>query len=159
MVNTKYISGISVLFRMCLAGVFIYAAVEKIAAPAEFAITIENYRLIPSLFSNTIAIFLPWIELWCGIFLLFGIWQRGSAVLLAGMCLVFIAAILSAMIRGLEIDCGCFGLGEKISVYRILEDLLLLVMALFLIKFPSTRHTLHQIKKTRAEPVTQKPDA
>ncbi len=159
MATTKYINIISGLFRVCLAGVFIYAAVEKISAPAEFAITIENYRLVPSVFSNTIAVFLPWIELWCGILLLLGIWQRGSAALLAGMSLVFIAALLSAMIRGLEIDCGCFGLGDRISIYRILEDLILLLMALFLIKFPSTCFTINHLKRAKAKPVTQKPDA
>jgi len=135
-------SFVSLLFRFILSLVFIISALDKIASPAEFAIAVENYRIIPSVFTNTIAIFLPWIEFFCGLFLLLGIWQRGSTVIIAALSILFISAMISVLLRGLDIDCGCFGAGVKVDNYRIAEDIVLLLLALFLIKFPSEKFTL-----------------
>lgn len=128
---------LSLICRVILAVVFISAAVEKMTGPSEFALAIENYHIVPPVFTNTIAVILPWIEFWCGLTLLAGLWQRGSAAIIAVLLLVFVAALVSVLLRGLEIDCGCFGTDSQVSVYRLLEDLLFLIMAIYLIKYPS----------------------
>jgi hypothetical protein len=46
------------------------------------------------------------------------------------------------MIRGLEIDCGCFGAGSEVNAYRIVEDIVLLLMSVYLAKHPSDKFTL-----------------
>ncbi|HOE97346.1 MAG TPA: MauE/DoxX family redox-associated membrane protein, partial [Candidatus Sumerlaeota bacterium] len=52
---------------------------------------------------------LIWLEILCGALLVLGIWSRPAALLIAGMLCLFFVALASAVVRGLEIDCGCFG--------------------------------------------------
>jgi putative oxidoreductase len=149
----KMISGnikviLSLIFRVVLAVVFINAAIEKITYPSEFAVAIDNYGIVPPLFTNTIAVILPWIEFLCGLTLLAGLWQRGSAVIMVVLLMVFAAALISVLMRGLEIDCGCFGTDSQVSVHRLLEDLLFLFMAIYLIKYPSYLFSADSMRTT-----------
>ena len=119
--------------RIALAGVFGYAAVPKIIDPAGFAKSIHNYQLLPDTFINPLAIFLPWLELLAAVALLVvPSLRRGARLLIAAMLLVFIAAIGSAMARGINIDCGCFsttGAGMKAGWLHELLDVALLAIA------------------------------
>ncbi|MCR4438698.1 MAG: MauE/DoxX family redox-associated membrane protein [bacterium] len=121
--------------RIVLGIIFVYAAVGKIADPAEFVRDVDNYRLLPYLAVALTAAILPWLELLCGIGLIIGRWTRGSAFLVAVMLVVFLAGLISALARGLDIDCGCFSLGSeasKVSLYRVLEDVLMLAAAVWI---------------------------
>jgi putative oxidoreductase len=95
--------------RLLLAGVFFYAAIPKIADPAAFAVDIANYRILPGGAVHALAVTLPWIELVVAVLLVLGFWTRAAAILSGLMLLVFIASMASAVVRGLDIDCGCFG--------------------------------------------------
>ncbi len=120
------------LARLILAAIFIYAGVIKIVDPRGFASNIDNYQMLPYIMVALVAIILPWIEVLAGLALLLGKWMRGSAMLLMILNAVFIIAIASALARGLDIDCGCFttsDTGTQIGIRKIIEDLLLLVMA------------------------------
>ena len=59
------------------------------------------------------AITLPWIEIVAGVLLVIGLWARAAAFMCVGMNVVFIIAIISALRRGLDISCGCFGGGAE----------------------------------------------
>lgn len=119
--------------RFIVAFVFILAAAEKISDPGAFAESIANYRILPEFSHNIAAILLPWLELFCGVLLLCGISVRENTVILALLLAVFILMIASAMIRGLDINCGCFGshLDEKAGYRKIAENLLLLLLCLY----------------------------
>jgi len=115
--------------RWILALVFLYAGIGKIINPADFAQDIDNYRILPYLLVTLMAAILPWIEVICGLLLLLGKWNLGTSFTVAGMNVVFIIAISSAMARGLDISCGCFasfGEGAKAGFPKIFEDLFLL---------------------------------
>jgi putative oxidoreductase len=123
------------LFRLILGAVFIYAGVQKISSPADFAVAIENYLLLPAVLINPAAIILPWLEIFCGVFLIAGIFIRASAILVSVMTLVFIIAIFSALIRGLDITCGCFAADTPVDWLKIVEDFVLLGMSLHLVYY------------------------
>lgn len=127
--------GFGLLVRLFLGGVFIYASLDKIQNPAAFAKIIDNYRILPLVTVNLLAIFLPWLELIIGVCLILGIARNGSSFILSGMILVFILAIGSVLIRGLDISCGCFTTsseGDPIALKRLLEDLGFLILSLYL---------------------------
>ena len=130
---------LSMIFRFILGAVFIYAGVQKIFVPAEFSQSIQNYMILPAALTNLVAIFLPWLEICCGILLLAGIFIRASAILLTLMNLVFVIAILSALIRGLDINCGCFGSDTPLDWFKMIENLILLAMSLHLVYIPPPR--------------------
>ena len=94
--------------RLGLAGVFIYAGVVKAHDAVAFAGQIANYQLLPYAWNYLVAAILPYIELLCGMLLLINRRVRPSVLVLFVLNLVFIAALVSAIVRGLDIDCGCF---------------------------------------------------
>ena len=117
--------------RLVLGFVFIYASVDKIAHPAEFAQSIYNYRMMPHATINLMAILMPWLELICGVLLAIGVLWRGSALLIGFMLLVFIIAISTALLRGLDISCGCFSVegGHGVAVDLLVRDVLMFIGA------------------------------
>lgn len=124
----------NLLLRLSLGGFFIYAGVEKIINPANFAKSIANFRMLPHETVHLMAITLPWIEVLAGSLLVFRVWPRSNALAIAGMLVVFLIAIGSAMDRGLNIECGCTGTvkGSKVGWKKIGENTLMLATALWL---------------------------
>ena len=111
-----------------LALVFIYASFYKIAYPNEFYTAAANYQILPQYGAYAIAYFLPALELFAGLALLNKKFLIPSLTIICAMLVVFIVAILSAWIRGLDISCGCFGGGAKGEYIDVLiRDILLLV--------------------------------
>ena len=118
--------------RILLGAIFIYAGVSKILNPDQFAQAVMNYRIVPLVSVNLFAIVLPWLELVAGIFLLVGLFSVGSIVMIAVLMALFLGAIASALLRGLDISCGCFSTGgaHKITTLYFIRDLLLFALAL-----------------------------
>jgi hypothetical protein len=54
-------------------------------------------------------LFLPWLEILCGLALVVRRLYAGALSILLGLMLVFIAGTLAARARGIDISCGCFG--------------------------------------------------
>ena len=123
--------------RLILGVIFIVAGIDKIANPDAFSASIEAYKLLPYSLINVVALIIPWIELICGIFLVGGVYLRGASALLSILLVVFIFAIISAMMRELKIDCGCFGKehATPVSWMKVLEDLGLFVLGIHLLLF------------------------
>jgi uncharacterized membrane protein YphA (DoxX/SURF4 family) len=118
------------LVRFVLAGIFIYAGLIKYLHPDVFLVDIEGYRLLPYPLAWVLAFYLPPVEIICGVLLLFsGIYRRSAAVILIVLMLLFMIAILSAWIRGLDISCGCFGAAKNSTNYPLLiiRDLVIFV--------------------------------
>lgn len=124
-------SYLTLLLRLALGGIFLYAGVTKIVDPPAFAGSIAAYRLLPYFGNYLLAATLPWLELLCGLLLIVGHRVRVAAAILLLLNLLFMAAIASTIARGLDIDCGCFRQGGgKTSAWTALwRDLLLVAMA------------------------------
>jgi uncharacterized membrane protein YphA (DoxX/SURF4 family) len=119
------------VFRIVLGGLFVYAGIVKVLAPLDFAQNIRNYDLVGQSLSFIAAIVLPWLEILAGAFLIAGIWQRGAALVISGLLAFFIALTIVTMIRGLGVDCGCFGaIDRKAGLSVVLEDLAMLYLGL-----------------------------
>lgn len=81
----------------------------SVASPVEFASGIDNFKLVPWPVSVALAFYLPWLEIFCALGLLFRLLYRGALTLLITLMAVFTLAITAAKVRGLDITCGCFG--------------------------------------------------
>jgi uncharacterized membrane protein YphA (DoxX/SURF4 family) len=123
------------LLRLVVGGAFVVAGVLKIAAPEKFALDVGNYRLLPHELTNLVAILLPWVEALAGILLLVGLWLRPAAVVITGMTVMFLVVIVSALARGLNIECGCFGTvgGKYVGLTNLAIDSTLLCLAALLV--------------------------
>lgn len=122
-------------FRIAFGLIFIWASWDKLFDPHAFARVIYNYKLLPPMLINPIAIILPWLEMCCGVLLVIGVMPRGSLLILNGMLLVFAFALGVALYRGLDITCGCFSLGQegrKVAWSTLGMDVVLLFFGIFL---------------------------
>ena len=121
------------VLRLFLAAVFLYAAYTKLRQPyLLFAMSIDAYQLLPEWAVLTLGRTIPWLELLLGILLATGYGLRyaaAGATLLLGL---FFGVMLQAYVKGMGIDCGCFGLGEKISPFTLTRDGLLVALSLIL---------------------------
>jgi uncharacterized membrane protein YphA (DoxX/SURF4 family) len=97
------------VLRLVTAGLFIWAASVKLANPVKFLFSIKGFEVLPEHMLEPLTFMVPWIELVCAAALLLGFWARPAAIVIGGMLLVFVGAILSVLIRGMSVDCGCFG--------------------------------------------------
>ena len=132
------------IFRVILGIIFIYASYEKILDPTAFSKNIHNYHTTDNLIwvENLVALILPWLELVVGVFLIFGVFLKGSTSITIGLYIFFIIILSQAVFRGIDVHCGCFKTEADAGVTdlrmelikRIGQDFVLLGMA-FIIKY------------------------
>jgi len=131
---TKTGEYIAFVGRIVVGLVFVAASIDKIADPESFANSIMNYRIVSGNMPMLLATVLPWLELLCGLALCFGIVVRGSSMLSSAMLLMFTVAVISAVLSGLDISCGCFTqdpAASKVGWVKVGENALLLLISLY----------------------------
>jgi putative oxidoreductase len=128
---------------IALGAVFVYASLDKIASPLEFAKIVYRYRLagptaglgvVPA---NALAVVLPWLELVTGVLLITGVWRREAAALAGGMLVMFLVAVSYVLWQGIDVaHCGCFtvgGEGRSAGWTLIAGELGLLALAAYVV--------------------------
>jgi uncharacterized membrane protein YphA (DoxX/SURF4 family) len=134
--------------RLVLGGVFVVAGALKVPDPAAAVRAVRAYQLLPEPLVAPVAFGLPVVEIALGLALLAGVFVRTAAIASAVLLVVFLGAVSSAWARGLQIDCGCFskggqvGAGETSYPVEVLRDIALLLIALALARWPSSRLAL-----------------
>jgi uncharacterized membrane protein YphA (DoxX/SURF4 family) len=101
--------------RLIIAVIFLYAGYEKVREPwLQFAISVESFKMVPETWLEPIARILPWCEIVLGAALLLpGIIGRWSSVVATGLLSFFLFIGIRASVKGLIVDCGCFGAGHS----------------------------------------------
>jgi hypothetical protein len=118
--------------RLILGGVFIYASIDKILHPGDFAKAVANYKVLTSpVLINLVGVILPWCELLAGVLIILRVWARGAWTVLTGLTAVFIVLIAVTMARGIDVNCGCFSTtgASKVGWDLLVRDILLLIPA------------------------------
>ncbi len=146
---------VGTLARLGLAAVWLVSGWLKAADPDQTYVAVRAYDVLPTAGVDVVAALLPWLELALGVLLLAGIGTRAVAILSAALLLVFVAGVAQAWVRGLSIDCGCFGGGGAVEpgrtmyVQELLRDAGFLLMAGWLIARPRTLFALDDRLGTR----------
>jgi uncharacterized membrane protein YphA (DoxX/SURF4 family) len=126
---------VALFLRLMLGLVFISASIDKISDPTAFARAVTNYKLIGGTLSLLVATILPWVELLCAFFILSGLFLRGSTLLIILMLFGFTIVVISGIVRGLDISCGCFTLDPtvgKIGWQKVIENCGLIAASILL---------------------------
>lgn len=142
---------VTVVPRVVFGLLFVWAGAVKIADPHAFAETVFNYQILPDVLVNPVALYLPWLEAVCGLFLVVGAFTRGAALVLCTLMLVFLAALGYNFHRGLDVACGCFsaGGGESDLAANILRDVTILLLGLLVLA--------REVRVTRTAPPELQP--
>jgi putative oxidoreductase len=105
------------IIGLLVGALFIFAGVTKMVDfqpfrfldPMDFARDIDNYKILPWWMNVQLALYLPWLEIICGLALVLRRLYSGALALLLALLVVFIGASFAAKARGIDITCGCFG--------------------------------------------------
>jgi putative oxidoreductase len=120
------------LVQILLSGVFLTAALFKLQDPSSTLTSIYQYKILSWEASDWLACALPWVETVAALGLWVPQFRLGAILLGSALLWLFVAALLSALARNLDISCGCFGTGNVASQVgvRLVEDLILLAFYL-----------------------------
>jgi uncharacterized membrane protein YphA (DoxX/SURF4 family) len=138
--------------EMVLGLIFLVSSVAHLNNPFAFLNSVLNYQIVSGWPANVIAISLPALEFVIGVCLVSGSLRFGALGTAALMLAGFTLAQLSALFRGLAIDCGCFGsASQMVSIQSVAFVSVLLVTATFLF-FMTGIHLMLERKLQRGLP-------
>src|SRR5690625_740637 len=145
----KRLALLLLLFRLILGGIFLYSGGTKLLDPGAFQNEIANFDLVSWKFAGIIALYLPWLEIVCGIAVITSKQLRGGLAILSILMIVFIVVVGSAWFRGLDVTCGCFGASENaISYPRLIARNLAILAGLVLTFFIDTKRNGRAVEKS-----------
>jgi uncharacterized membrane protein YphA (DoxX/SURF4 family) len=128
---------------------FVWAAAAKFPDMRAFAQDVANYRVLPAAFVPYVAAAVVGIELLAGIALVTGILARPAALVVAVLMLAFLAFLAQALLRGIDLRCGCFGGNEPASWWSVARDGVMLAAALAVARDRSQRLPVLQDQHNR----------
>src|SRR5438045_4162045 len=139
--------------RLLLGGIFIYAGYSKLTYPnhnlwpyfmlkfsvsanlSTFAFQVESYKVLSAAGSAFVAHTLPFVEILLGLLLLIGWHFRVWATIATAILLGFLCLVTRAYLLHMEINCGCFGTPEPLTIMTVLRDATLAGLAMLMTVF------------------------
>ena len=138
-----YNNYLQLVIRLVIGAVFIYSALPHIFNTMGLASSIYNYRLFPAPIIGLSAAFIPWVSLLAGLALILGVKVKAASFIVSVLLVIFISLAVISVMRGLDIDCGCFnGIARRTNWLTIFEDFGMLLGALFIFFFDQARVSL-----------------
>lgn len=129
--------------RLVVGGVFLLTGIFKALDVTTFERSIRAYQMVPGALVPIMANGLPWLEIIVGAYVLAGLYRRWSALIAGALLVIFMIAMGQALVRGLTLQCGCFGtalsgaaLREDVNIGSMLRDGVWLLMAAHLYFVP-----------------------
>jgi rhodanese-related sulfurtransferase len=120
-----------------IACVFLCFGISKLFDGVLFTDSVAGYEMLPAWGVNVVAVVLPILEVVLGVAVLVRKARRAALGMMGVLLGVFIVALVQAIVRGLEIDCGCFGgaaAGKSSLYWAVARDVVLLGIVMFLLK-------------------------
>ncbi len=155
--SNKNKSLLGLIGRIIAGVVFIYAGFLKATAPSEeFAFAIEAYEIFPAFIVTIASLTMPWIEIYLGIFVIFGLFTRISSIAMGLLFVFFQILILSAIVRGISlVNCGCFGsAGNNSITVELFQNCIILCFVFLAYKFGAKFSIDNWLKKKSTNEAT-----
>lgn len=144
---------LSFAMRLVLAGVMLWSGWSKIIDLDESVRSVHAYQILPSGLADIVGYVLPVAELALGVVLLIGLLTRYGAIVNGLLMIAFMIGIASVWVRGISIDCGCFGGGGTVDaeqtqyLWELIRDCGLLLGSVYLAIWPRSRFSAdHALK-------------
>lgn len=146
--SNRYSKWLGLVARLILGGVLITAGWLKAFNISDAENAVRAYKVLPIQIADLVGITLPWLEIGIGLLLVLGVATRFAAIVGGAIMVIFIIAIAQAGLRGLSIDCGCFGGGGAVApgktkyLQEIGRDLIFTLLAIYIYRYPNSKFAL-----------------
>lgn len=126
------------VLRLVVAAFFLASSITALQDPSELVESIGNYRMLPDAVIGPMAVGMPLLELLVALALVSGVHARGAALVAGGMLVVFAIAMVQAIVRGIDLDCGCFGhvVETRVSWLTVLRNVALTIASMVVVVGP-----------------------
>ena len=103
------LAGGKMIPRILVSFVFIVAGLLKLWDPLGFADGIAAFHVFPNWSINVLATGIPYFEILTGLGILIVRTRSAAAMAACGLSVCFVVLYVSALARGLDVTCACFG--------------------------------------------------
>lgn len=135
---------VGLVARLVLGVVLIVSGYLKVGSLESSAEAVRAFKILPFDLANLVGYVLPVLELAIGALLVLGLFTRLAAVAGSLLMFAFLIGIVSVWVRGISIDCGCFGGGGVVApedtnyLWDVVRDVGLLLCGVWLTIRPRT---------------------
>ncbi len=119
------------LATLVLAGIFLWAGIAKLTHREDFFNAVDHYRLLSTNMAYRVSRWVPAAEVAVALLVLTPVRpvRRLGLVAYAVMLVFFTGGLLSLWMRGMDVNCGCFGgLGKSHPAWSVLRNVGLLTL-------------------------------
>lgn len=106
-----------------LATLFAYSGSLKLVDYQASLAAASGYRLLPDSLARGVGAVLPWVELAACGFLLVPATRTAGAAIAAGLGAMFAVASATALVRRLDVSCGCAGQNSRVNRITLIRSL------------------------------------
>jgi uncharacterized membrane protein YphA (DoxX/SURF4 family) len=150
------LSAISLILRLGLGGIFIFAAAVKLRDPQAVAGSIQAFKInlmgqpMPDHLVLLGTYGIPWLELLVGAALVLGLWTRSAALLYTLLMASFIALVISVIQRDMNVECQCLGrfklfCSGPLGTCKVIENSILMAGSLLVLTIGSGSFSLDRL--------------
>jgi uncharacterized membrane protein YphA (DoxX/SURF4 family) len=150
---------VGIVARLLVGGTFLFSGATKVIDVDATVRSVRAYQLLPEAVVPLVGTSLPIVELALAVLMLTGLLIRAAAVATVPLCAAFLIGVASAWVRGLSIECGCFGNGGYTAdpvpgyVRELLINVVLIAASIWLARRPDTGWSVDRLLGLRSEPV------
>lgn len=91
-----------------IIGAILLSGYYKLQYPADFALAVFRFHLLPGCLVNAVALYVPWLEVTCAVALFLPRYRVAALRIVLVLLAIFTVAIAINLLRGSEFGCGCF---------------------------------------------------
>jgi uncharacterized membrane protein YphA (DoxX/SURF4 family) len=150
------LSAISLILRLGLGGIFIFAAAVKLRDPQAVAGSIQAFKInlmgqpMPDHLVLLGTYGIPWLELLVGAALVLGLWTRSAALLYTLLMASFVALVISVIQRDMNVECQCLGrfklfCSGPLGTCKVIENSILMAGSLLVLTIGSGSFSLDRL--------------
>ncbi|NHN54290.1 DoxX family protein [Calidifontibacter sp. DB0510] len=137
---------IGLVLRLIVGAVMLWAGITKAMNLSETQMATRAFQILPYELAGAWGLVMPFVEILVGALLVVGLFVRPAAIVAGLLMVAFIIGIISVWVRGISIDCGCFGGGgttkEPAYPMELARDIALFACCAWLILKPRTKFDL-----------------
>ncbi len=126
---TSRLDPVELLLRLVVGGVFVASSWPKLQDPVDFSGKVRGYQILDDPWVAWAAMALPVFLLVVGGCLIARVLYPGAIVAAAGVLAIFVGALSSLLVRGLDVECGCLSLELPTSLQILLDVFLIAACA------------------------------